>query len=65
MTTKSYLKSYKMGYCTDLTDKWIVERTFSWFENFRRLSKDYEVLTETSQAMIYLAMIQIMLNRIK
>nr|WP_276019288.1 transposase [Bacteroides muris (ex Fokt et al. 2023)] len=54
-----------MGYCTDLTDKWIVERTFSSFENFRRLSKDYEVLTETSQAMIYLAMIQIMLNRIK
>ncbi|WP_250708443.1 transposase [Bacteroides fragilis] len=42
-----------------------MERTFSWFESFRRLSKDYEVLPETSQTMIYLTMIQIMLKRVK
>ncbi|MDC2164641.1 transposase [Bacteroides thetaiotaomicron] len=42
-----------------------MERTFSWFESFRRLSKDSEVLPDTSQTMIYLTMIQIMLNRIK
>lgn len=29
---------------TVLPKRWIVERTFSWFESFRRLSKDYEVL---------------------
>jgi putative transposase len=48
-----------------LPKRWIVERTFSWFESNRRLSKDYEVDTETSQNMIYLTMIQIMLNGVK
>lgn len=48
-----------------LPKRWIVERTFSWFEGYRRLSKDYEVDTESSQTMIYLTMIQIMLNRSK
>ena len=43
----------------------IVERTFSLLESFRKLSKDYEVLPETSQTMIYQTMIQIMLNRVK
>jgi len=43
--------------------RWIVERTFSWFENFRRLSKDFEYLLESSQAMIYLASIKTMLNK--
>lgn len=44
--------------------RWIVERTFAWFENFRRLSKDFEFLLETSQAMIYLASIKLLLNKI-
>lgn len=47
-----------------LPKRWIVERTLSWFEGFTRLSKDYEVLTETSEHMIMLAMIKIMLNKI-
>jgi len=44
--------------------RWIVERTFAWFENFRRLSKDFEYLLESSQAMIDLAAIRILLNKI-
>jgi len=48
-----------------LLKRWIVERTFSWFENSRRLSKDYEYKTDTSEAMIQLSMIKIMLNRSK
>ena len=44
--------------------RWIIERTFSWLENFRRLSKDFEFLMETSQAMIYLASIKLLLNKI-
>jgi putative transposase len=48
-----------------LPQRWIVERTFAWFESYRRLSKDFEFQTETSQAMIQLAMIKLMLNRIK
>jgi len=48
-----------------LPKRWIVERTFAWFESYRRLSKDFEYQTETSQTMIQLAMIKLMLNRIK
>jgi putative transposase len=44
--------------------RWVVERTFAWFESYRRLSKDFEFNTKTSEAMIHLAMIKLMLNRI-
>jgi putative transposase len=47
-----------------LPKRWIVERTFGWFYKYRRLSKDYEYLTDTSEAMIYVAMIHIMVRRI-
>jgi len=46
-----------------LPRRWVVERTFAWFGRYRRLSKDYEKLTESSEAMIYLASIHIMLKR--
>jgi len=45
--------------------RWIVERSFSWFENFRRLAKDYEYSPDTSEAMVQLAFICLILNRIK
>lgn len=48
-----------------LPQRWIVERTFSWFESYRRLAKDYEYHTHTQEAMIQLAMIRLMLNRIE
>ncbi len=48
---------------TVLPKRWIVERTFSWFGRYRRLSKDYETLTASSEAMIKLAMIQLMIRR--
>ncbi len=47
-----------------LPKRWVVERTFSWFESYRRLSKDYEFHAETSETMIQLAMIRLMLNRL-
>ena len=47
-----------------LPRRWVVERTFAWFGDYRRLSKDYEVLTETSEAMIYAAMIRLMVRRL-
>jgi putative transposase len=47
-----------------LPKRWIVERTFAWLGRFRRLSKDYEQLPETSEAMIYAAMIRLMLKRL-
>lgn len=47
-----------------LPKRWIVERTFGWLARYRRLSKDYEFLTETAEAMIYVAMIHLMLRRL-
>jgi len=47
-----------------LPRRWVVERTFAWLGNYRRLSKDYEVLPQTSEAMIYAAMVHVMLRRL-
>jgi putative transposase len=44
--------------------RWIVERTFGWQSQQRRLSKDYERLCATSEAWIYVAMIRLMLRRL-
>jgi putative transposase len=44
-----------------LPKRWIVERTFAWLDTNRRNSKDYERLTESSQAIIHLAAIRMML----
>lgn len=46
-----------------LPKRWIVERSFSWLENYRRLTIDYEYLAETAEAMVQLAFCQIMLNK--
>jgi putative transposase len=45
-----------------LPKRWIVERNFGWFNRYRRLSKDYERRTTTSEGMVYLASIRRMLR---
>ena len=47
-----------------LKKRWIVERTLGWLVWCRRLNKDYELLPETSETFIYLAMIRIMVRRL-
>ena len=47
-----------------LPRRWVVERTFAWLGRYRRLSKDYEVLPETEEAWIYLAMSRLMTVRL-
>lgn len=45
-----------------LPKRWIVERTLGWLNRYRRLSKDYERRTDTSESMVYLASIRRMLR---
>jgi putative transposase len=47
-----------------LPKRWIVERTFGWLNRFRRLSKDYEVYSEVSEAMIYCSLMRLMAKRL-
>jgi transposase len=58
------LRSDKSTGFKPLPKRWVVERIFSWLENFRRLAKDYEYKVSTSKAMIHLAFIVLMINRI-
>lgn len=47
-----------------LPRRWVVERTFGWLNRWRRLSKDYEQLPQTSEAMIYATMSFVMTRRL-
>lgn len=47
-----------------LPRRWVVERTFAWLGRYRRLSKDYEKCTKSSEGMVYIASIHTMLKRI-
>jgi putative transposase len=54
----------KKGFKGVLPRRWVIERTFSWFGQARRLSKDYERLPKTAEAMIYATMIRLLLRRL-
>ena len=48
---------------TLLKRRWVVERTFAWLGNYRIHAKDYEILTDNSQAFIHIVMIHLLLKR--
>lgn len=48
-----------------LRRRWVVERTFGWMSHSRRLARDYEKTRHSAQAMLYLAMLPIMLKKLK
>lgn len=47
-----------------VSKRWIIERTFSWFDNDRRLCRNYELLMENSEQMVKLSAIKNLLNKI-
>jgi putative transposase len=47
-----------------LPRRWVVERTFSWLGQNRRMSKDYERLCASAEAFVYMAMIRLMVRRL-
>ena len=59
------VKRSDVGQFVVLPKRWIVERTFAWLGKYRRLSKDYETNPRSSEAMIRLAMINLMLHRLQ
>jgi putative transposase len=54
---------YPKGFIV-LPRRWVLERTIAWIMRNRRMSRDYEVLAETTEALIYVAMIRLMLRRL-
>lgn len=44
--------------------RWVIERTFSWFDNDRRLCRNYELLAESAETMVKLSAIKLLLNKI-
>jgi transposase len=47
-----------------LPRRWVVERKFSWIDQNRRMSKDYERLCASAEAFIYVAMVRLMVRRL-
>lgn len=47
-----------------LPKRWVVERTFGWFSHYRRLNRDYETRTDSSEAMLLVASIRLMTKRL-
>jgi putative transposase len=46
------------------TKRWVVKGTFAWLGRYRRLSRNYEVLPDSSGAFVYITMIHLMLRRL-
>lgn len=47
-----------------LAKRWVVERTFAWLNNFRRLSKDYEIVVTVAENMVMIAHSMLLLRRL-
>jgi putative transposase len=63
-TLKITLRSDKSKQFKPLPKRWVVERTFAWWDAYRRLSREYEFKTRYEENMIYLAMIKLMVKRL-
>jgi putative transposase len=55
--------AYPAGFIV-LPRRWVIERTIAWIMRNRRMSRDYEFLAETTEVLVYVAMIRLMLRRL-
>ncbi len=62
--TYERLAPTRTGFRGVLPRRWVVERTFSWFGQNRRLSKDYERACATSEAWVYITLLRILVRRL-
>lgn len=61
--TIEVIKRHDKGFKV-LPKRWIVERTFGWFNRFRRLAKDYEYKVQNAELMMNIAIIHLMIRRL-
>jgi len=47
-----------------LPRRWVMDRTLAWILRNRRMSRDYEYLPETGEALIYVCMVGLMVTRL-
>jgi putative transposase len=63
-TIQVVVSAYKEQGFRPIHKRWIVERTFSWLENNRRLCRNYELTFDSAEEMVKIASIRLLLNKI-
>ena len=58
------VSNYKEQGFRPIHKRWIVERTFSWFDNYRRLCRNYELTFDSAEEIVKIASIRLLLNKI-
>ena len=58
------ISGYKKQGFRPIKGRWVIERTFSWFDNDRRLCRNYEISFDTAEQMVKIASIKLLLNKI-
>jgi len=61
---KVVMRTDNEGGFKPVNKRWVIERTFAWFDNDRRLCRNYELLAESSETMVKLSAIKLLLNKI-
>ena len=58
------INAYKEQGFKPIHKMWIIERTFSWMENDRRLCRNYELTFESAEEMVKIVAIKLLLKKI-
>jgi putative transposase len=63
-TIQGVVSSFKGQGFRPIHKRWIVERTFSWFDTYRKLCRNYELTFDSAEEMVKIAAIRLLLNKI-